>query len=337
MKLKTIFVALTLLCVAMPALALPPPIAEERVLRLMKRETRAGNEEAASQWRAVLRKIRGKKIGAITLEEVRKIVDSKTGKERRLWVRAREAVKQAMLADVFSDGALMLGQACIQQVNCQSDSEMRVHFADGDWRVRVPKWKEVPSGMGHYGAWMETGSDGSLAGVPQVWADLPPGAEPFTMASPTVSATFTGQAKGVAARGHSLKAQISKKPPRVGEFTADMVLKWHSDSGQLDGLMENFQGTVTEPDWKVILGGIANAQGTGTVARTYIDLGDRGGSAVSGQWTATPYGNVTVPSGTVLPGTTEPEGFVGTFNVNAFASRDRLQMAGAYDATRLGD
>ena len=342
--LKSLAVALAVAFAVAPASieAAPKPITEEKVVALIKRETKQGDGQAASQWRAVLKKIRGKK-GGMTLAEVQEIVKNSSGNERRLWRRAREAVKQAMIAEALGSAESRFWGACFHGEGCERGSTVGLAFGDGDWETRVPIWNDLPSEMGHYGAWWGTARHISgrdvYVGFPQVWAEPPPGAEAGTALTlrPSVNAKFSGNAKGLSFRtGKRFGPNGDQTNSRIGEFTADILLQWKGGDG-LSGRIAEFRGPGVDPAWMVDLHGIPHGIGTGE-ARVANDTYEGGALRTwsTGHWSATPYAYAT--DDTQTPGLTpaEPAGFVGTFDLRADNENGpgQYHLIGGYDATR---
>ena len=327
--MKSYIIALTAVCTISigalaPVQAVAAPITIEIVERQIKRATKGGDEQTASNWERVLNVLEGRSDG-MTLEEVQELVSTTTGKQRKLWKRAEEAILNATIANAVADAVTPVSEI--------------------QWE------KELETGAAnHYGAWLKIGHNGYSSSWDS-WASLPPGAEPYGETAPSITATFTGDARGLAWRKKQT-GQIKKS----GSFVADVELTWSSDTRELAGFLDNFRGPTVKTDWRVDLGGIPNARGKSkevTAAEgldfdgvaffdewtPYIDREWRehfgwteDHTHTVGHWTATPYGNVPLGDQERL----EPEGIVGEFHVGvtAMMTSENVEMVGAYHATR---
>lgn len=364
-SVKAILAVLILAVAATPesVKAKETPITEDEVQVLIDKRRANGDWRMAKLWRAVLRTLRGEEDG-MTLSEVKEIAASRRGKSGyRKWVRARKAIKQIKIAEALtfvsqSDPSLM------PMVNMDGEHSEYVRFSycfEGSG-CEMSDGKEHPrDSYGHYGAWIGSpkerkpedqtyydtyvwgksnpwGSYNADATV-YVWADIPAG-ETIPTHDLTTSASFSGDAKGVAISMES--AGGTNWSVETGMFTADVALQWSSDTERLTGQIDNFQGSLVSPEWSLSLtpfqlwssstenGNWDEMQGwagNGTLVKSPGWTGDD--TVHNAMHNVRPYGQFDVN------GRKEAAGFVGQFHGDINYTRtSRTEVVGAFDAAR---
>ena len=180
----------------------------------------------------------------------------------------------------------------------------------------------APDDVLRYGAWLQRDDTGDpVPGAVVQARGLPPAyaTEPVT---PTGSATYTGNAKGV---GHWTEGAGTAQTRHAGEFTARVMLDYDFGSNRLAGVVDEWTGPGADKRWPDLGLSALGADGTGLI------VGIQDGtvnSGITGQWTAVPYGGAEEPfvidDGIFANNPVEvrqPPGYVGTFNAD-FVSDD---------------
>ena len=140
-----------------------------------------------------------------------------------------------------------------------------------------------------------------------------------TEATADVTATYTGDAVGIAVRDKA-----------SGQFTADVSLTatFGETAGKLGGHISNFAGGVANPDWRVMLEETELTEAAALVGGNGVAYG----GAMAGRWTAQGYGPPRENGPDDIANndddvTHRPTGFFGRFNANF---QDGGAAAGAY-------
>jgi hypothetical protein len=214
---------------------------------------------------------------------------------------------------------------CLSTTDCKVDEDGKLA---GSWYFEPASPREVYVKVGdatvysaetmytRYGHWIQVGAGDVVTLQTYAWSDATRASAADLNESETLegSATYSGTAVGMSLH-KTFDSQGEQQSIYSGRFTAvvnleaDFGVQADGTGATVEGTVDNFQGTATDPTWSVALRRMAlggDRQGTAGVTRT-------GGSGQDGQWNAEAYGVPDDADGDVVA---RPAGIFGDFNAH---------------------